>query len=58
MLEDMDMVMHLHLNELGAICLDLWMVMEQIEVQNEMILGMEESLKDQERETDGLCDGL
>ena len=54
----MDVVMHSHSNELCMILLDLQMVMEQIEVQKEMILGMEESLKDQERETNGLHNGL
>ena len=30
-LEDLDTVMHLHSNKLGAICLDLWEAREQLE---------------------------
>ena len=41
-LEDHDVVMHSHSNELGVIHLDLRMVVEQVEVQKEMILGLED----------------
>ena len=57
-LEDHDVVMHSHSNELGAICLDLRMVIEQVEVQKEMILGLEDVNKHLENEQDHLCKGL
>ena len=41
-LEDHDVVMHSHSNELGVICLDLHMAVEQVKVQKEMILRLED----------------
>ena len=52
------MVMHSHSNELGAICLDLHMAIEQVEAQKEMILGLEDVNKHLENEQDRLCEGL
>ena len=51
-LEDHDVVMHSHSNELGAIRLDLRMAIEQVEVQKEMILGLEDVNKHLEEEQD------
>ena len=50
--------MHSHSNKLGAIRLDLQMVIEQVEVQKEMILGLEDVNKHLEDEQDRLCEGL
>ena len=52
------MVMHSHSNELGAIRLDLWMAIEQVEVQKEMILGLEDVNKHLEGEQDHLREDL
>ena len=50
--------MHSHSNELGAIRLDLQMAVEQVEVQKEMILGLEDVNKHLEEEQDHLHEGL
>ena len=57
-LEDHDIVMHSHSNELGAICLDLRMAIEQVKAQKEMILRLEDVKKHLEEEKDCLRDGL
>ena len=57
-LEDHDVVMHSHSNELGAIRLDLRMAVGQVEAQKEMILRLEDVNKHLEEEQDRLREGL
>ena len=57
-LEDLDTIMHSHLNELGVVCLNLQMVVEQVEVQKEMILRFEDVNKHLETEQDHLHESL
>ena len=51
-------MIYLHSNELGAVCLDLQMAMEQIKAQKEMILGLEDVNKHLEDEQDCLHEGV
>ena len=47
-----------HSNEFGVLRLDQWLLLEQVEAQKEMILGLEDHNKHLEEEQDRLREGL